>query len=517
MFKVQHIIVFLLCGFPVLSTAQTLEQVIRLAQDSAITAFQSRYEYDYHEAQYDEFEALRKPQLNIEVVPNYSRVISDPSRNYVYLRNFDRLSAAAQIRLTQKMLGWGGEAYVGSQALWSEYLTNDKNDYSRDFVATPIILGYKQSLLGYNPYRWEKAVEDQRLKAARQQHSYELHLIAEEATRRFFRLACAQGMLDMCERNKQTADTLYAIAKEKASIAMVTLAELRSLELQRLNAANALETARNDEQVAREALLSYLGAKKAVNGELSTQPLVACYRRDARTERYDDLAIPDSAYRSNHTSQFSVLNSPFRSLLVPDQPKPLDMTADVALQLAKANSPAYQHQQTALIEARHQQQKASKESGVNVGLDVNVGLQQVAQTFGGAFKNQDFYMLGAVSVSVPLMDHGAAKKRYAAATAWKAREEQALDEVERALCEDVLTTLENLRSHQQLLAHTSQAVTMADDVFQLTADNYANGLCDINTYSLAQSRRDNAYNQHLTALEKYWTTYYHLLTLTQHE
>ena len=58
---------------------------------------------------------------------------------------------------------------------------------------------------------------------------------------------------------------------------------------------------------------------------------------------------------------------------------------------------------------------------------------------------------------------------------------------------------------------------MADDVFELTAENYANGLCDINTYSLAQSRRDNAYNQHLTALANYWTTYYHLLTLTQHE
>ena len=60
-------------------------------------------------------------------------------------------------------------------------------------------------------------------------------------------------------------------------------------------------------------------------------------------------------------------------------------------------------------------------------------------------------------------------------------------------------------------------VAMADEVFELTAENYANGLCDINTYSLAQSRRDNAYNQHLTALARYWTTYYHLLTLTQYE
>ena len=90
-------------------------------------------------------------------------------------------------------------------------------------------------------------------------------------------------------------------------------------------------------------------------------------------------------------------------------------------------------------------------------------------------------------------------------------------EAERALDEDVRTTLDKLRSHEQLLAHTAEAVAMADEVFALTAENYANGLCDINTYSLAQSRRDNAYNQHLTALAGYWTTYYHLLTLTQYE
>ena len=126
-------------------------------------------------------------------------------------------------------------------------------------------------------------------------------------------------------------------------------------------------------------------------------------------------------------------------------------------------------------------------------------------------------MLGAVSLRVPIVDNGAAKKNYAAATAWKSREEQALKEQERALDEDVRTTMDNLRAHEQMLAHTSEAVTMADEVFELTAENYANGLCDINTYSIAQSRRDNAYNQHLTALANYWITYYHLLTLTQYE
>jgi len=281
-------------------------------------------------------------------------------------------------------------------------------------------------------------------------------------------------MCDMYERNKATADTLYAIAQEKASIAMVTLAELRSLELQRLNAANALLKARNEEELARESLMAYL----RVNAD---SPL------------------------------------PGGRLTVPRETRPLDMTDEEALQLARANYPALQHRQAALTEARHQQEKARREAGVKVGVDLNVGMQQMGGTFGEAYRSPQFYMLGAVTVSVPILDHGAGKKGYAAAQAWKAREEQALKEEERALDEEVRTTLENLRSHRQLLQHTAEAVSMADEVFQLTADNYANGLCDINTYSLAQSRRDNAYNQHLSALANYWTTYYHLLTLTQHE
>jgi outer membrane protein TolC len=279
-------------------------------------------------------------------------------------------------------------------------------------------------------------------------------------------------MLDMCLRNKQTADTLYAIAKEKASIAMVTLAELRSLELQRLNAANALMNARNEEQLARESLAAYL-----------------------RTD-----AIPAGT-----------------RLSVPSVTPGIPMTNEDALEMARSNSPALQQQQTAVSEALQQQERARKERGAKVGVDLNIGLQQLNSNFFGTFKNPQFYMLGAVTLSIPLMDHGAARKGHAAAIAWRQREEQALNEVERALSEDVLTTLDNLRSHEQMLSHTEEAVSLADEVFELTAENYANGLCDINTYSLAQSRRDNAYNQHLTALANYWSTYYHLLTLTQYE
>ena len=68
-----------------------------------------------------------------------------------------------------------------------------------------------------------------------------------------------------------------------------------------------------------------------------------------------------------------------------------------------------------------------------------------------------------------------------------------------------------------MLDKTLTTARLADEVFNMTADNYANGICDMNTYTLALTRRAAAYTNYLTTLEAYWTTYYHLQTLIQYE
>ena len=462
--------------FPLRSMGQvslTLDEVIRLAQDSAITAFQSQYEYQSRQASYEAFEALRKPQLSLKVVPNYSRIVSDPSRDYVYLRNFDIFSASAQLRLSQKVLPFGGEAYVGSQAIWSEFFREEASGHPRQFVASPILVGYSHSLLGYNPFRWEKKVEDQRLKAARCQHEYDLRCLAEEAAARYFRLACQQRVMRMRLEEVLLNDTLLAIAREKATIAIVTLAELHSIEVQKQNATNLLEVARQDELKARTELASLLRLKQ----------------------------LPaDSSL-----------------LTIPDMPPSVSYTPEEVVRLALSNSPAYQHQLAELTEARHQEEKARKERGINVGLDINLGLQQVNSTLGSAYKNQQLYALGAVQLTIPLMDHGAAKKRHEKATAWANRQELASQEVERLLAEDAAVTLQKLQSSRDRLISTEKTIKLAEETYNETADNYANGLCDINTFTLAESRWATAYTNYLAALEEFWVSHYHLQTLINYE
>ena len=470
------IVLTLLLAFSTGSSGQvplTLDQVIRLAQDSTITAFQSEQEYRSRQASYEAFEALRKPQLSLKIVPNYSRIISDPTRDYVYLRNFDIFSTSAQLRLNQKVLPLGGEAYVGSQVIWSEFFRETASGYPRQFVASPLLVGYSNTLVGYNSFKWEKKEEDQQLKAAREQYAYNLRSIAEEAATRYFRLVRQQRLLQMRMDELQMIDTLLAIAREKASIAAVTLAELHSIQVQQQNAINQLEVTRKDELEARTALASLLRIK----------PLPA------------DLPL----------------------LAIPQTPPPVPYTQEEVTELVMSNSPAYQQQLADLIKARRQEDKVNKERGLTVGLDLNLGLQQVHSSLGGAYRDPQFYALAAVQLTIPLMDHGAAKKQQAAAEAWVEREESALQETARILVENATLTLQRLNASRMILISTRQTADLAEEVFNETAENYANGLCDINTFTLAQSRWATAYTNYLSAVEDFWTAHYHLQTLIQYE
>ena len=450
----------------------TLDKVIHLAQDSAITAFQSRLEYQSRQASYEAFEALRKPQLSLRLVPNYTHIVSDPTRDYVYLRNFDIFSTSAQLKLSQKVLPFGGEAYVGTQAIWSEFFREQATGYPRQFVSTPLLVGYSHSLLGYNPFRWEKQVEDQRLQAARQQHEYDLRRIAEEAAVRYFRLLCRQRLVVVRQEELSLNDTVLAIAREKATIAIVTQQELHAMELQLQNSINLLAAARKEEQKARTELASLLRMRQIPN----------------------DTALME----------------------IPDMPPLTPYTADEVAMLAKNNSPAYQQQLAELTEARHQEEKAHKERGVNVGMDINLGLQQVNSTLGSAYKNQQLYALGSVQFNIPIMDHGAARKRHAAATAWVERQESALQETERQLVEDAIVTLQKLNDSRKMLERTGETIKLAESHFYETVESYTNGLCDINTFSLGQNRWVTAYTNYLDALEEFWTAHYHLKTLIEH-
>lgn len=82
---------------------------------------------------------------------------------------------------------------------------------------------------------------------------------------RYFRLLCRQRLVVVRQEELSLNDTVLAIAREKATIAIVTQQELHAMELQLQNSINLLAAARKEEQKARTELASLLRMRQIPN------------------------------------------------------------------------------------------------------------------------------------------------------------------------------------------------------------------------------------------------------------
>ncbi|MGG6497885.1 UNVERIFIED_CONTAM: TolC family protein, partial [Bacteroidetes bacterium 56_B9] len=83
----------------------------------------------------------------------------------------------------------------------------------------PVRLGYSQSLVGYNPFRWERRIEPLKYEKVKKEYIYNAERVSEQATTYFFALAMAQAEYDLAKDNAVSTDTLYRIGMQRLKIA----------------------------------------------------------------------------------------------------------------------------------------------------------------------------------------------------------------------------------------------------------------------------------------------------------
>lgn len=371
-------IALMLCGI-LTGMAQTtvrldLERTVELATDSSLTA--DRYRSVFHEARYAwlSWMAGRKLQLELSTTPlNFEqlmtqRYVSDTDNDEY--RQQKRLLSSASVQAQQVMEPWGGSFYASTGLA---YLGNYGDFTQHQFAVTPVRVGYRQELLGYNPYRWNRQTEPMRLTVAQQQMNYSVEQTAAEAVKRFFLLAVTQEQLKMAQEQIQSCDTILAIGNRRYRIASISKAELDILTLQRSLAATTLKSAQLSHQQAARSLAVWLGM-------------------DERTRL--ELMIPSVLPR-------------------------LEVTASDAIAHASRNNPDYLSMQLKELEARRDAEQLKRRKGLNASIDASIGLNQVAERFDYAFRSPLVQNQVMVSLTVPIVDHG--KKR----NAWLAAQSKA--------------------------------------------------------------------------------------------
>lgn len=449
-----------------------LQKAIEIANDSSLTAFRYQNMYLAGYWEYRTYKANRLPSMSLNLMPaQYYRYITqryDSNQDVDVYREQQMFSASGGISIQQNFDLTGGTFYIDSEL---EYMRNFGYTKSTQFSSIPIRIGYQQSLLGFNPFRWERKIEPLKFEKAKKTFLYNRESISEEVVRYFFALASAQADLELAKEQVASCDTLYKIGLQRQKIAAISRADLLTLQLDKVNAQNTLENAQITMKRAMTALALYLNLDKNTQIKLE----------------------------------------------LPGKPKVLNISAEEALSKAQENNPTYLEQRQQVLEAEREVNRSKMESRFNASVNASIGFNQVANELNNAYRKPLQQDLVSVSVSIPLVDWGVRKGRLNMAKNNLNVTRIAARQQEQSIEEEVMMTVNDFNIQQRLINSAEEALDLAILAYEQTRQRFIIGKADVNSLTLALNRQQEAQKNYLASLQNYWMNYYKIRKLTLHD
>lgn len=467
---------FIIIGMSSLQAQQRitldLQQTIALANDSSLEAFRTKNMYLAGYWEFRTYKANRLPSLTLNMTPaQYNRDITkryDSDQDLDIYRSQQSFYAYGNLAIRQNFDLTGGTFYLDTEL---GYMRSFGGNKYTQFTSVPVRLGYSQSLVGYNPFRWERKIEPLKYEKVKKEYIYNAEQVSEKATNYFFALAMAQAEYDLAKENAISTDTLYRIGMQRLKIAAISRADLLTLKLDVVNARNTLQNATSALKRAMFSLASFLNMEK---------------NTDIRVE-------------------------------LPGRPQRLDIPVDEALQAAQANNPEFLELRQGVLEAEQNVDKTKKESRFNASINASVGFNQVAEKFGEAYRNPMQQEMVSVSVSIPLVDWGVRKGKYNMAKNTLNVVRTSARQSEINIEEEVIMTVSDFNVQQDLVASAEEALDLAILAYNETRQRFIIGKADISSLTLSLNRQQEAQRNYISALQDYWLNYYKIRKLTLHD
>lgn len=474
----QYILAFVLATAAFSSDAQTksvtldMRQVIKLANDSSLMAFRYKNLYMSDYWAFRGYKAKNLPTLDLSLSPaNYYRYLTsryDFENNIDVYREQKSYSASAGLTLKQNVSPIGGFVFVETNA---EYLRNFGESTYNQYTTTPVRIGYQNSMLGFNEFKWDRRIEPLKYERAKLEYLYNSESVAATAVSYFFELAAAQTQYELAVERAEACDSLLVIGERRYKIGAIRKNDLLSLRLDVVNARNSITTAQIARQRACLTLASFLG--------MST-----------------DVDI---------------------HLLLPGAPSLIDVDVEKALEMMHGNSYMIKEKMQAVAESEKALDQTSKSTRFNANVNASVGFNQAADNFSDAYKSPMRQDIVSLSLNIPIVDwkQGKGQRNIAKSNLTIANidAEQKLIELEQ----EVIITIAELSSRMQLLLSAEQALVLANDMYNETRSLFQLGNGTIADLTNAQQKLLNAQNEYIQNMRNYWSCYYDLRKLTLYD
>lgn len=450
----------------------TLDDAITMAADSSLSAVKAKRSYQSGYWEYRAYKAARLPSLMLNLTPaQYNRNIVqryDSENDRDVFRTQQSYYASGGFSIVQNVDWTGGTLYLNSSL---DFLRSFGDDTYSQFSSVPFRIGYSQSLIGYNQFKWDKLIEPLKYEKKKKELTYNMEQISEEAIIYFFSLAQAQAEYGLAVKNLASCDTLYKIGCDRHKIAAISKADLQTLKLDVINANNTLKNSEISLRRAMFQLASFLNMDK---------------EQKLRIE-------------------------------LPERPRLFTISASEALMYARENHPEFLTLKQNILESRQAVDRTKKESGINASLNASIGFNQVGSEFNQVWRNLLQQDMVSVSLSIPILDWGVRKGKYNMAKNNLNVVEISSRQTEQQIEEEVIMTVNDFNVQGGMIESAEEARLLAESAYEDTRMRFIIGKSDINSLSMALTRKDTAEKNYISALRNYWLSYYKIRSLTMYD
>lgn len=449
----------------------TLEEVIQIAQEQSLQAILAKHRFRGSYWQYRTFKAKYLPHLTLNsTLFNFDRSIKQ-SLSYENREWIERigesksLNSSGSLDISQNIGLTGGSIFMSSQLARNDRLQGDS---LIRYVSSPVSIGFRQPINGYNELRWEKKIEPKRYEEAKKQYIDAMEAVSIRAVNFFFDLALAQMNLEISKINYSNTDTLYKIAVGRFNMGTIAENELLQLELSHLNAGANFNSASIELEVNKFQLRSFLGFNENVDLEL----------------------------------------------IIPTTIPMLEINVTKALEEAKKNNPDIIGLERQLLEAERQVAEARSEKGLNATLYASFGLTKEAPDINGVYLNPQDQQQVQVGIELPIVDWGLGRGKYRLAQSnhqvvMTSVQQDKVDFEQQVL----LSAMQfNLQDDQLLIA--AKADTVASYRYEVAKRRFLIGKIDVLDLNVALEEKDVARRGYIAALREFWSYYYDIRRLT---
>ncbi|MDR0333998.1 MAG: TolC family protein [Dysgonamonadaceae bacterium] len=443
-----------------------LQQVVELAQQQSPDVLRARHSFRSSYWNYVYYKANYLPSLTFNSTPIFNRMInpitlSDGTSQFVQ-QNQLRSNAGFEIR--QNIPLTGGNVFIRSSLERLDLFLHNTHSYR----SVPMLVGYQQSLLGFNELKWDKKIEPLRYEEGKRRYVEALELVGTRAVSLFFNLARAQTDLEIAQTNLANADTLYVFAQGRYNIGTITENEMLQLEISKLmEESNRLE--------AQMQLDDSMDALRAFLGITETLPI----------EVIVESEIPLISIDAERALTFGLENS--RDMLTMER-RLQESESDVAQ--ARANA------------------------GLRVDLYMQFGLAQIGSTIGSAYQNtlnQQYVELG---VRLPILDWGRGRGQVQMARSNRdlVQTQVEQDRINFEMNIQRLVKQFNLQSNQLIVAEkVAETAERRNEVARRLFMLGRSSILDLNA-SIAE--KDAAKRTYISTLFTYWQLHYMIRSIT---